>query len=149
MSITRCKFYVSSVTVEAHHGFENEEEGRTWSKVNLNASYSPDPETENNSFWKYTPSGSMSLSVKYGQPCEFKPGQFWYIDTEADSSGKYILTKLNKESEDYLSVELKAQSGTEYDWVTFGFTVSNPNVFPMFTNLGAKYKVTLYPAKKK
>lgn len=50
-------------------------------KITLQAVYDPDPASENGRFFKYTPSGSISLStVNPDAASQFKPGDKFYVD---------------------------------------------------------------------
>lgn len=71
---TRCKFVCSSVTLRAGHG-----DDKFLYDVVLDAV--TNGSEENESFWKWTPSGKLEFStIKTG---EFVPGAEYYIDISA------------------------------------------------------------------
>ena len=79
MSI-RAKFVVQSVT-----DFNTGTSGDTLRQVKLSAVTRGDGDPED--FWKYTPAGTLDITVSYPDTAEqFTPGKAFYLDfTEADA----------------------------------------------------------------
>ena len=55
-------------------------EGLVKTEVHLNCVYSPDPKTEEHSFWKASPNGQLKLTYWGELPFDFRPGQKFYVD---------------------------------------------------------------------
>lgn len=72
----RAKFKVDSIQV---HGEEN-------TTIRLRAVYSDDPNHENAKYWKYTPSGDLTMTVVSSVVKDFKEGQEYYITLELAES---------------------------------------------------------------
>lgn len=143
---TRCKFYVSARTVNSTQPFDGQSTCFS-SIVKLNAAYSPDPSTENYSFWNATPSGVATLYLYGEDACEmYKPGSFWYIDLWEDEGGDW--RTLNFEQyESNISVELGNNPGGMHGGNKIELNVTNKSAWRMFGE-GKKYRAEFTPATK-
>lgn len=75
----RAKFKVIDVTPQ----------GEEHTSINLMAVYSDDPEHENRQYWKYTPSGNLTMTVLSHVVADFEVEQEYYITLElADAPQK-------------------------------------------------------------
>lgn len=70
----RAKFKVIDVKVEPANPDHT--------SINLMAVYSDDPNHENAKYWKYTPSGNLTMTVLSHVVEDFKEGQEYYITLE-------------------------------------------------------------------
>lgn len=68
----RAKFKVISVAPQ----------GDEHTSINLMAVYSEDPNHENAKYWKYTPSGNLTMTVLSHVVADFAEGQEYYITLE-------------------------------------------------------------------
>ena len=143
---TRCKFYVSAQNVSSTQPFEGQNTYLN-ATIKLNAAYSPDPNTENYSFWNATPSGSATLYL-FGEEAfkDYKPGSFWYIDIWEDEDGKWKIAK-HEEYEYNINVELSDDAAAMYGGNKIELSVTNKNAWSIFEK-GKKYKVEFLPAVK-
>jgi hypothetical protein len=84
MSVMRAKFRVGSVRENITNGEKDQE------IVALSAVYSDDPDSENAKWSKWTPAGSLNMTIN--NPGAFgilKQGQEYFLDfTEAESESK-------------------------------------------------------------
>lgn len=76
---TRAKFRVNQVVEQRYVHLEREEVYSVL--VQMNPVYSPDENSENNKFWKASPSGTLSLWINNPEAYkQFKEGQEYYLD---------------------------------------------------------------------
>jgi hypothetical protein len=141
---TRCKFYVSAQNISSTQPSDLYQHHLN-ATIKLNAAYSPDPSTENYSFWNATPSGSATINL-YGeeQIKPYAPGSFWYIDIWEDAEGDWKITKLDTH-EYNINVELTDGSAWQGDKIELAIT--NKNAWEIFEK-GKKYKAEFIPAVK-
>jgi len=142
------KMYVASVVTTGDCA--NTERVRT--TVNLNCVYSPDPTTENHSFWKASPNGTMRISFPpdVEVPYWFNAGQMFKIYHRQDPEGDWGLL-LNSIEDGRMSIRLqKANSQDWYKHVTAleEMSIDNKDVFPAYAEHDARYKVTFVPVTK-
>lgn len=145
---TRCKFYVSSINAGSNPPVP-EQQPHIWATVHLNASYSPDPNTENYAFWSATPVGNAILKVMGEQVKTYEVGTFWYIDIWEDENGAWETAKY-EEFEYNINVELIGEPNSKFPWaerskVSFGIT--NKSAWEIFGE-GKRYSVEFIPAVK-
>lgn len=84
----RAKMYVSSIT-QTGSGGKLSQETVSFSCVS-DKPYGPEGESEDNTFSRYSPSGTLEISItNHALHGQFKPGQKFYLDfTEAPDSPK-------------------------------------------------------------
>jgi hypothetical protein len=143
---TRCKFYVTSVTLT--QGLKQDAEGvwrdSEYAAIAFNAAYSPDPTTENHAFWKSSPSGSLEIKGPADAMAQFTAGSFWLIDIEQAEKGDWLLTLMEKPYEERLRVVLKSA-----DWQgKFEVSIDNQGAWPTFPALDERYVFTFTPTTK-
>lgn len=74
-------------------------------------------DTENDAFWKYSPSGECTLGIQKGEPCPFEPGAYYYVDMEPGAGWR--LWKIDEN--DYgTTVAFRAQSAPGLAWLNWG-----------------------------
>lgn len=129
---TRIKLYVSAVNTNymGEH-IENQ------SVIHLNAAYSPDPNSENHSFWKATPSGKFRF-IRIGQH-DFVPGAQYYVDIEPREDGSVGLIS-REQFDDFIQVALSsphfrmengcARYNVDYEYMEM--TITNINAWSIF-----------------
>lgn len=143
---TRCKFYVSAQNISSSQPFDGQPTHLS-ATVKLNAAYSPDPNTENYSFWNATPSGTATLYL-YGENAydAYKPGSFWYIDIWESEDGDWKIHK-DERHEYNINVELRNNPSAMYGGNVIELSITNKNAWSIFEK-GKKYKVEFLPAVK-
>jgi len=143
---TRCKFYVSARTVNSTQPFEGQSTYFN-ATVKLNAAYSPDPSTENYSFWNATPSGTATLYL-YGEEAfePYKPGSFWYIDIWESEDGDWKITK-DERHEFNINIELRNNPSGVYGGNLIEMSITNKNAWDLFDS-NEKYCAEFIPATK-
>ncbi len=77
MKNIRAKFKVISV----------QPQGEEHTSINLMAVYSDDPDHENRKYWKYTPSGNLTMTVLSHVVDDFEIDQEYYIDISLVEEG--------------------------------------------------------------
>lgn len=139
----RAKLYVSRV--------ERTERCNT---VHFNAVVSSKEGTENNTFWRYTPSAQLSLELKHDDPrlVEMVPGSFWYVDTEhidettVDATGGVGRWKIGELSRPPNSTSLRVKLyGPEG---VFDVNICNQAVWSAYDRIGRPFELTFAPAKR-
>ena len=143
---TRCKFYVSAQNVSSTQPVEGYKTNFS-AVIKLNAAYSPDPTTENYSFWNATPNGNATIYLYGAENIEpYKAGSFWYIDIWEDEEGEWKIKKL-EQHEYNINVELGDDKAIMYGGNKIELGVTNKNAWSIFEE-GKKYKVEFLPAVK-
>lgn len=142
------KMYVASVVVTGD--CNNTEAVRT--HVNLNCVYSPDPTTENHTFWKASPNGTLRISFPPGFdiPYWFNAGQMFKIYHRQDPEGQWRLLR-NSIEDGRMNIQLHLASAT--DWhkhisAMEDMSIDNKDVFPAYADHDARYKVLFVPVTK-
>lgn len=156
METVRAKFYISAVNRTASASYPNNEIGSRYASVTWSAAYSPNPQSENHTFWKASPNGSLTMSGPIDKvPSEFlEPGSFFYIDTTqasddaSDADDIYRLDELGERHGGGISIALRStgQNGWYSHWT---MSIDNEAVFDFYRGrLGKKYKLVFLPAEK-
>ena len=98
---------------------------------------------ENLQFWKATPAGRIRATFGDTHECPFNPGDYYYVDFEADPNGRWRLQKVTQLSES-LEVRFEAPWGTEL--LQFGnieMTIDNGAAWDSFDGrAGTPWSVT-------
>jgi len=145
MSQVRAKFRCLSVT-------------KKWDKtlvVELGPVVQSKHNKENSQFWKFTPSGDMTLNFRGPSfdagGKEFVPGDYYYIDMVKDEEGGWGLTTVTNSGPESGSVELNTRGGKyTADWGENGFSygkmtmgIDNPSAFKAFDPVLSHWAVTI------
>lgn len=147
--IVVAKMYVASVNTSGNC-FDTE---KTGTRVNLNCVYSPDPETENHSFWKASPSGTLKISFPMGieVPPVFKAGQCFKVFHEKSENGKWKLV-YNNLDDGRMSIQLTASADPQNFWADINaheeMSIDNKDVFAFYSNDKDTFRVWLVPVDK-
>lgn len=147
--IVRCKLYVTSVNRSLFQGSVEEQ-----IEANFSTVYSPNPETENYTFWNASPSGNLKIILEAEEVEVFKPGTFWYVDTrpieefdeKPDSKNIWRLAKISNEYAGNLQVEFMKISGRGTE--RFTVTIANKNVWDQYTQVGKEFHLNFLAATK-
>jgi len=92
--IVVAKLYVSAVSKTG-----NPSDLGVHTHVSMNCVYSPDPTTDNHSFWKASPNGTMKLVFPpdHDVPEAFEPGQMFKVYHQRDADGGWRLSQCTQD----------------------------------------------------
>lgn len=138
----RAKLYVSAVNSQSYSPGNP-----VFHTAHLNAVYSPDPATENHSFWKATPNAQVKARTLDRDL--FTTGEFYYLDFVADENGGAVVAEAvpsDHQSGKSLQVRLSSfnaegEKGPFAEWTEVGMWIDNDAVFGFF-ELGKRYNLT-------
>ncbi len=145
---TIAKLYVSAVNQSS----STPGEASPQTIIHFNAVYSPDPQSENYSWSKATPSGTMKVSTRKDH--DFRAGRTYRVYIEPKDGGDGVRTILERPNEESIRVRIETPKFEVVDgvktyhgeWMEIELWVNNHHAWPTFTG-SEQFKIVLMPCE--